>query len=62
MDCSRHTVTKYMNDKKTHRAIISTMFEQLNDITDQMYEIEHVKPEIGHRETIFCGISYSTIR
>ena len=36
MDCSRHTVTKYLTDKKTHSAINSKMFKRLNHITDQL--------------------------
>ena len=40
MDCSRHTVTKYMTDEKTHSAIISKMFKRFNHITHQLYEVE----------------------
>ena len=46
MDRSRHTVTKYLNDVKTHSAIKGKMFKRLNHITDQLYEVEPVKPEI----------------
>ena len=52
MDRSRHTVTKYLTDEKTHSANNSKKFEQLNHITDQLYEVEHVKSEIEHREPI----------
>ena len=55
MDCSRHTVTKYLTDEKTHSAIHSKMFKRLNHITDQLYEVELVKPEIEHREPIIVG-------
>ena len=55
MDCSRHTVTKYFNDEKTHSAINSKMFERLNHITDQLYEVELVKPEIEPKEPIIVG-------
>ena len=54
-DRSRHTVTKYLNDEKTHSAINSKMFMRLNHITDQLYEVELVKPEIEHREPIIVG-------
>ena len=55
-DRSRHTVTKYLNDEKTHSAINSKMFKRLNHITDQLYEVELVKSEIEHREPIIVGI------
>ena len=56
MGRSRHTVTKYLNDEKTHRAISSKMFKRLNHIIDQLYEVELVKPEIQHREHIIDGV------
>ena len=55
MDCSRHTVTRYLTDKKTHSAINIKIFKRLNHITDQLYEVELVKPEIEHREPIIVG-------
>ena len=54
-DRSRHTVTKYLTDKKTHIAFNSKMFKRLNHITDQLYEAELAKPEIEHREPIIVG-------
>ena len=45
-DCSRHTVTKYLNDEKTHSAINSKMFKRPNHNADQLYEIEHREPII----------------
>ena len=55
MDRSRHTVTKYLTDEKTHSAINSKMFKRLNHITDQLYEVELMKPEIERREPIIVG-------
>ena len=55
MDRSRHTVTKYLSDEKTHSAINSKLFKRLNQITDQLYEVELVKSEIEHREPIIVG-------
>ena len=52
MDRSRHTVTKYLNDKKTHIAINSKLFKRPNHNTDQLYEVELVKAENEHREPI----------
>ena len=42
MDRSRHTVTKYLSDGKTHSAFNSKLFKRPNHITDQMYEVELV--------------------
>ena len=36
MDRSRHTVTKYLSDGKTHSAITSKIFKRRNHITDQL--------------------------
>ena len=55
MDRTRHTVIKYLTDEKTHSAINSKMFKRPNHITDQLYEVELVKPEIEHREPIIVG-------
>ena len=65
MDRSRHTVTKYLNDEKTHSAINSKMFKRLNHITDQLYEVELVKSENEHREPIIVGffiLQYAKLR
>ena len=68
MDRSRHTVTKYLTDEKTHSAIISKMFKRpnhINHITDQQYEVELVKSEIERRETISVGffiLQYAELR
>ena len=65
MDRSRHTVTKYLNDEKTHSAINSKMFKRPNHITDQLYEVELVKSEIEHRELINVGffiLQYAKLR
>ena len=65
MDRSRHTVTKYLNDEKTHSAINNEIFKQLNFITDQLYEVKLVKSEIEHREPIIIGffiLQYAKLR
>ena len=58
IDCRRHTVTKYLTDKKTQSAINSKMLKRLNHITDQLYEVELVKPEIERREPIIVGFFF----
>ena len=65
MDRSRHTVTKHLNDEKTHSAINIELFKRLNFITDQLYEVELVKSEIEHREPIIVGffiLQYAKLR
>ena len=65
MNRSRHTVTKYLNDERTHSAINLIMFMRLNQITDQLYEVELVKSEIEHREPIIAGffiLQYAKLR
>ena len=65
MDRNRHTVTKNLNDEKTHSAINSKMFKRLNHITDQLYEVELVNSEIEHREAIivrFFILQYAKLR
>ena len=51
-DRSRNIVTKFLNDKKMHSAKKSTLFKRINHITDHLFEVEMVKPEIEHREPI----------
>ena len=65
MDRSRHTVTKYLTDEKTHSAVNSNLFKRLNHITDQLYEVELVKSEIEHKEPIivrFFILQYKKLR
>ena len=65
MNRSRHTVTKYLTDEKTHSAINSKMFKRRKHITDQLYEVELVKSEIEHREPIIVGsfiLQYAKLR
>ena len=65
MDRSRHTVTKYLNDKKTHGAINTKFFKRLDYIIDQLYEVELAKAEVEHREPIiveFFILQYVKLR
>ena len=55
MERSRHIVTKYLTDEKNGNAINSKMFKRLNHITDQLYEVDLVKSESEHRESIIVG-------
>ena len=65
MDCSRHTVTKYLNDEKTHGAINTKLFKRLDHMNDHLYEVELAKAEIEHREPIIVGffiLQYAKLR
>ena len=57
MDRSRHSVTKYLTDEKTHAAIISKLFKKLDDVnnSNSLYEVELAKAQIEHKETIIVG-------
>ena len=55
MDRSRHTITKYLNDEKTHKAINEPLFKRLNTVQKDLYEIELQKSTIEHKEPIIVG-------
>ena len=40
MHRSRHTVTKYLSDKKTHAAINIKLFKKLDHVNNSLYEVE----------------------
>ena len=48
-------MTKYFNDEKTRSSKFSKLFKHPNNITDQLYAVELVEPEIEHRELIIGG-------
>ena len=65
MDRDRHTVTKYLNDEKTHGAINTKLFKRLDHTNDQLYEVELAKAEIEHRKPIIVGffiLQYAKLR
>ena len=49
MDRSRHAITKYLNDEKTHKAINEPLFKRLNFFQKDLYEIELLKSTIEHK-------------
>ena len=55
MDRSRHTITKYLNDEKTHKSINEPMFKRLKTVEKDLYEEELLKSTIEHREPIIVG-------
>ena len=52
MDWSRHTVTKYLSDERTHGVINNKTFKCLGYTNDQLYEIELVKAAIQRKAPI----------
>ena len=65
MDRSRHTVTKYLNDEKTHGAINTKLFKRSDHINDKLYEVELTMAEIEHREPTNVGffiLQYAKLR
>ena len=59
---SQHTVTKYLNDKKTHAAIKSKLFKKLDHVNNSLYEVELAKAQIEHKEPIIAGFFLISIR
>ena len=49
MDRSRHTITKNLNDEKTHKAINEPLFKKLNSVEKDLYEVELLKSTIEHQ-------------
>ena len=65
MDRSRHTITKYLNDEKTHKAINEPLLKRLNSVEKDLYEVELLKSTIEHREPIIVGsfiLQYAKLR
>ena len=65
MDRSRHTVTKYLTDKKTHAAIFSELFKRLDHVNNSLYEVELAKAQTGHKKPIIVGFfirQYANLR
>ena len=56
MDRSQHTPTKNLSDEKTHAAINSKLFKNLDQKNDSLYEVELAKAQIEHNEPIIVGL------
>ena len=55
MDRSRHTVTKYLTDEKTHATNNSKLLKKLDHVNNSVYEFELAKAQIEHKEPIIVG-------
>ena len=68
MDRSRHAITKYLNNEKTHKAIKELLFKRIkriNTVEKDLYEVELLKSTIEHREPILVGffiLQYAKLR
>ena len=65
MDRSRHTVTKYLSDEKTHAIINSKLFKKIDHVNNSLYEVELAKTQIEDREPIivnFFVLQYAKLR
>ena len=61
MDRSRHTVTKYLTDEKTHSAIKNKMFKRLIHIIDQLYEVEFSSQKVStENQPLWDFLTYNT--
>ena len=54
MDRSRHTITKYLNDEKTHKAINEPLFKRLNTVEKDLYEVEFAEIKRSAPRTHHC--------
>ena len=61
MDRLKHTITKYLNDEKTHKAINEPLFKRLDAVQKDLYEIKLLKSTIEHKEPIIVGFFYSAV-
>ena len=55
IDRSKHTVTKYLSDKKTHAPSNSKLFKRLDHKNTSLYEVELTKAKIEYKELITVG-------
>ena len=65
MDRSRHTVTKYVSDEKTHAAVNSKVLKKLDHVNNALYEVELAKAQIDYKEPIIVGffiLQYAKLR
>ena len=56
MDRNRKTLTKHLSDEKTHAAINSQLFKELDCVNNALNEVELAKTLIEHKELMFVGL------
>ena len=65
MDTSKPTITKNLNDEKTHMAIKEPLCTRFNTVQKVLYEVELLKSTIAHKEPIVVGffiLQYAKLR
>ena len=65
MDRSRHIVTKYLSDEKTHAANHSKLFRKLDHVNNSLDEVELAQAQIEHKEPAIVGffnLQYAKLR
>ena len=65
MDRSSHTITTYLNDEKTDKAIVEPLFKRSNNFHKDLYSIELLKSITEHKEPIIVGffiLRYAKLR
>ena len=65
MDRSRQTITKYLDDEKTHKMINEPLFKRFITVEKDLYEVELLKSTIEQREPIIVGffiLQYAKMR
>ena len=55
MNRSRHTVTKYLGDEKTHASFDNKLFKKLDHKKISSFEVELAKAQIEHKEPVIIG-------
>ena len=64
-DRSRSTVTKYLNDEKTHAAINSKLLKKLDHVINSLNVVELARAQIGHKDpniVVFFIPQYAKLR
>ena len=63
MDRSRHTITKYLNDKKkTHKATNEPLFKRLNTVEKDLYELELFEQSLSTENPSLLAFSYFSMQ
>ena len=65
MDRSTLTITNYLNDEKTHKAINEPLFKRLNTVEKDLFKVELMKSSPEHREPLlveFFILQYAKLR
>ena len=65
MDRSRHTVTKYLTDEKTHVTINNKLFKKIGHVNNSLFEVELTKAQVEHKKPSIVGffiLQYAKLR